>query len=328
MTQMEARLEALLKGEDNISPEIFQKAGEIIRSGGLVAFPTETVYGLGANALDADAVKKIYLAKGRPSDNPLILHVSSLAMAEMVVDVNWRAKYLMDKFWPGPLSLVLKAKDIVPLRTRGGLFTAAVRMPDNSIALKVIQSAGVPIAAPSANKSGRPSPTDAQTVADDIGSAVALVIDGGFTRVGLESTVLDITGDNAVLLRPGGVSKEMLEEALGEAVLLPQDNSIIKRSPGTRYRHYAPSIPLKLSDPEKAEESAEGRKWAWIGTQMPKGTPFAKIIFCDEDEYAKELFRALRTIEKSGAELIIAQKPLNIGIGPALYDRLVRASNI
>ena len=328
MEHMEARLAALLNDDSSISPDIFQKAGEIIRSGGLVAFPTETVYGLGANALDAEAVKKIYLAKGRPSDNPLILHVSSLAMAESVVDVNWRARCLMDKFWPGPLSLVLKAKNIVPLSTRGGLSTAAVRMPDNSTALKVIQSAGVPIAAPSANKSGRPSPTDARTVADDIGDAVALVIDGGLTRVGLESAVLDITGENAVLLRPGGVSKEMLEEALKEEVLFPQDRNIIKRSPGTRYRHYAPAIPLKLSDPEKAEELAEGRKWAWIGTQVPQGIPFVKIIFSDEDEYAKELFRVLRTIEKSGAELIIAQKPLSIGIGPALYDRLIRASGI
>ena len=325
---MEERLSALLKNDDGIEPEIFKKGAEIIRNGGLVAFPTETVYGLGANALNADAVKKIYLAKGRPSDNPLILHVSSLEMAESVVSVNWRSKYLMDKFWPGPLSIVLEAKPIVPSRTRGGLSTAAVRMPDNGIALKLIEASGVPIAAPSANKSGRPSPTDAKTVLDDIGNEVNLIIDGGSTRVGLESTVLDMTGDSPVLLRPGGISKEMIEDALGDSVLLPQDNNIIKRSPGTRYRHYAPVIPLKMSLPADAEQKAGKSTWAWIGTVLPVGEPSVKIIFADENEYAKELFRALRTIEKSGADVIIAQTPSQHGIGLALYDRLIRASGI
>lgn len=325
---MEERIAALLKNNDAIEPEIFKKGSEIIKNGGLVAFPTETVYGLGANALDADAVKKIYLAKGRPSDNPLILHVSSLEMAESVVRVNWRARYLMDKFWPGPLSLVLEAKPVVPSRTRGGLPTAAVRMPNNGIALKLIAASGVPIAAPSANKSGRPSPTDAKTVLEDIGDGVNLIIDGGSTDVGLESTVLDVTGESPVLLRPGGISKEMIEEELGDAVLLPQDSNIIKRSPGTRYRHYAPSIPLKLSTPENALILVENSTWAWIGTALPEGEPNINIIFTDENEYAKELFRALRTIEKSGAEVIIAQIPSKDGIGPALYDRLIRASGI
>ena len=324
---MAERIEELFSRiEPRIKEEIV-KAAAIIRTGGLVAFPTETVYGLGANALDADAVKKIYEAKGRPSDNPIILHVCDLKMAESVVELNWRARYLMERFWPGPLSLVLNAKSVVPERTRGGLSTAAIRMPDNAIAMELIRASGVPIAAPSANKSGRPSPTDAQTVKEDIGDAVAIVLDGGPTRVGLESTVLDVTGDDPVLLRPGGISKEDIEQVLHMPVLLPTDKNIIKRSPGTRYRHYAPKIPLVLAD-DKAEEAAAGKKWAWLGVSEPEGDPHAKIIFADAEEYAKELFRAFRTIENSGAEIILAEIPEETGIGLALKDRLTRAAGI
>ena len=305
-----------------------ERAGEVIRNGGLVGFPTETVYGLGANALDAEAVRKTYEAKGRPSDNPLILHVCSIEMTESVVELNWMARFLMEKFWPGPLTLVLPAKAIVPLQTRGGLPTAAVRMPDNRLTLELIRAAGVPISGPSANKSGRPSPTDAQTVRDDIGAAVSIVIDGGETRIGVESTVIDITGKNPVLLRAGGMPKEKIAEALNMEILLPQDANIIKRSPGTRYRHYAPSIPLVLSDAAHAEEKANGKKWAWMGTSQPCGNPDEKIIYRDDNEYAKELFRAMRAIEKSGAEVIVAEVPCEEGIGLALKDRLVRASGI
>ena len=304
-----------------------REAAQKILSGELVGFPTETVYGLGANALNAEAVMKIYEAKGRPSDNPLIIHVCDIEMADSVVELNWRARFLMDTFWPGPLSLVLKAKDIVPQVTRGGLETAAIRMPDNAIALELIRMSGVPIAAPSANKSGRPSPTDAVTVKEDIGDAVSTVLDGGPTKVGLESTVLDVSGESPVLLRPGGVSKEDIEKALHLQVLLPCDGESIKRSPGTRYRHYAPRIPLVLTDSFYSGE-ADGKKWAWIGTSEPEHSPYIKIIFSDTEEYAKELFRALRTIEKSGAEIIIAQIPEETGIGRALKDRLARASGI
>ena len=304
-----------------------REAAQKILSGELVGFPTETVYGLGANALNAEAVMKIYEAKGRPSDNPLIIHVCDIEMAESVVELNWRARFLMDAFWPGPLSLVLKAKDTVPQVTRGGLETAAIRMPDNAIALELIRMAGVPIAAPSANRSGRPSPTDAVTVKEDIGDAVSIVLDGGPTKVGLESTVLDVSGESPVLLRPGGVSKEDIEKALHLQVLLPCDGESIKRSPGTRYRHYAPRIPLILTDSFYSRE-ADGKKWAWIGTSEPEHSPYIKIIFNDVEEYAKELFRALRTIEKSGAEIIIAQIPEETGIGRALKDRLARASGI
>ena len=327
ITRIEERLDEQRAGINEAMLSEIQEAAQKILSGELVGFPTETVYGLGANALDAEAVMKIYKAKGRPSDNPLIIHVCDIEMAESVVELNWRARFLMDTFWPGPLSLVLKAKDIVPQVTRGGLETAAIRMPDNAIALELIRMSGVPIAAPSANISGRPSPTDAVTVKEDIGDAVSTVLDGGPTKVGLESTVLDVSGESPVLLRPGGVSKEDIEKALHLQVLLPCDGESIKRSPGTRYRHYAPRIPLILTDSFYSSE-ADGKKWAWIGTFEPEHSPYIKIIFSDTEEYAKELFRALRTIEKSGAEIIIAQIPEETGIGRALKDRLARASGI
>lgn len=327
ISKMEEKIDIHISGLDkNMLPEIGRAAQKIL-SGKLVGFPTETVYGLGANALNAEAVVKIYKAKGRPSDNPLIIHVCDIKMAESVVELNWRARFLMETFWPGPLSLVLKAKEVVPQVTRGGLKTAAIRMPDNPIALELIRASGVPIAAPSANRSGRPSPTDAVTVRDDIGKAVSIVLDGGPTKVGLESTVLDLSGDDPVLLRPGGISKEDIENALHIPVILPYDGKSIKRSPGTRYRHYAPKIPLVLTDSFYSVE-AEGKKWAWIGTSEPQHSPFLKIIFGNTEEYAKELFRALRVIETSGAEIIIAQTPNETGIGRALKDRLIRASGI
>ena len=325
--EMEARLAKIFAQTTAEERREIEQAAAFIRDGRLVALPTETVYGLGANALDAEAVKSIYEAKGRPSDNPLILHVCSMEMADSVVRLNWRARYLMERFWPGPLSLVLFARDSVPLRTRGGLETAAIRMPDNRLALELIRASGVPIAAPSANISGRPSPTDAQTVRDDVGGKVAAILDGGACRVGVESTVIDITGDDVVLLRPGGLAKEDIEKALGITVMLPQDGNIIKRSPGTRYRHYAPQIPLFLTD-AAAEPPAAGKKWAWMGLSEPAGAPSAKIIFTDKKEYARELFRAMRALENSGAEFILAEKTDTAGIGRALMERLTRASGI
>ena len=239
---------------------------------------------------------------------------------------NGMARTLMEKFWPGPLTLVLPAKEIVPYATRGGLETAAVRMPDNRIALELIRAADLPVSAPSANKSGRPSPTDAQTVRGDLGSAVAQVLDGGETKIGVESTVIDVTGSSPVLLRAGGLPKEKIEEALGLEVLLPQDKHVIKRSPGTRYRHYAPKLPLLPAKAENAEKTAQGRKYAWMGTSEISGSPVKKLIFKSEEEYAHEVFRALRKLEKSGAEIIIAEIPSEKGIGLAIKDRLNRAA--
>lgn len=323
-SNVDARVENKISALAPEQLEIVWRGAEIIKSGGLVAFPTETVYGLGANALDAEAVRRIYETKGRPSDNPLILHVSSIEMTEGLVELNWRARMLMEKFWPGPLSIVLPAKEVIPSRTRGGLPTAAVRMPDAAVALALIKFSDLPIAAPSANISGRPSPTDAETVRRDVGDQIPLVIDGGETRFGVESTVIDMTGEHAVLLRPGGLAKEDIEAELGEEVLLPQDQTIIKRSPGTRYRHYAPNVPLILAAPDEIPADAEN--WAWMGVSEPVGNPAKKIKFRDDAEYARELFRAMRALEKSGVSAIYAEIPEERGIGLALKDRLVRAA--
>lgn len=324
LADIDGRVELKIKTLSAEQLEIVRRGAEIIKSGGLVAFPTETVYGLGANALDSDAVRRIYETKGRPSDNPLILHVSSIGMTEELVELNWRARMLMEKFWPGPLSIVLPAKDVIPSRTRGGLPTAAVRMPDAPVALVLIKYSNLPIAAPSANISGRPSPTDAETVRRDIGDKIPLVIDGGETRFGVESTVIDMTGEHAVLLRPGGLDKEDIEAELGEEVLMPQDQTIIKRSPGTRYRHYAPNVPLILAAP--GEIPADVENWAWMGVSEPTGSPAKKAKFRDDAEYARELFRAMRALEKSGISAIYAEIPEERGIGRALKDRLVRAA--
>jgi L-threonylcarbamoyladenylate synthase len=316
--------------EYKVTEEEIRRAAVAIRRGELVAFPTETVYGLGANALNAEAVAKIYKAKGRPSDNPLIVHVDGAEMAERAAKMNWMARFLTESFWPGPLSLVLNATGEVPDITRGGLPTVALRMPDNEIALALIRASQVPIAAPSANRSGRPSPTDAAAVRYDVGESVAYILDGGPTEIGVESTVLDVTGATPVILRPGGLSRERIEERLGMKVLMPEDADAAerKRSPGTRYRHYAPKIPLILahSGEEARIAESEGKKWAWLGMREPSGEPSLKVIFSDTGEYAKELFRALRALEKSGAELIIAEEPESAGIGLALRDRLVRAA--
>lgn len=228
----------------NPDPSAIKRAASVLTDGGLVAFPTETVYGLGADALLGEAVAKIFAAKGRPADNPLIVHVVSPEDVDRIAFVDEQAARLMKLFWPGPLTLVLVAKEGVPSITRAGLSTVAVRMPSHPVALALIEEARCPVAAPSANRSGRPSPTNAQTVVDDLNGAVDVVIDAGPTDVGVESTVVDVTGPALVLLRPGGLPVEELIAV--EDVVLPQGEEIKRRSPGTRHRHYAPSVPLVL----------------------------------------------------------------------------------
>lgn len=229
------------------------KAAEIIKTGGLVAFPTETVYGLGANGLDENAVPKIYEAKGRPSDNPLILHISEFdEIKNIVKEIPDVAFVLADEFWPGPLTMVFKKSDIVPYRTTGGLESVAVRMPSNRIARELIKTAGVPVAAPSANSSGRPSPTKADHVLCDLDGKIDMVIDGGTVDIGLESTIVDVTGEVPVILRPGFITEEMLSEAIGrvktdDAVKnLRPDKDLKPKAPGMKYRHYAPQGKMKI----------------------------------------------------------------------------------
>ncbi len=243
----------LIKIEEKDLPDsAVAEAAEIIKKGGLVAFPTETVYGLGGNALDPNASGKIYAAKGRPSDNPLIAHIADRAELDaLVTEITPEAEKLMDLYWPGPMTLVFPKSDKVPYSTTGGLDTVAVRMPSHPIARALIRAAGVPIAAPSANVSGRPSPTKAEHVLEDMNGRIEMIIDGGEVGIGLESTIIDTTGETPTLLRPGFISQEMLKEALGQvdvdaASVGPMDPEAHPKAPGMKYRHYAPKADMTI----------------------------------------------------------------------------------
>ena len=231
----------------NEDKDFINEAGNIIKSGGTVAFPTETVYGLGADALNGEAVKKIFLAKGRPQDNPLIIHVSSKKIEKFVKDVPPVAEKLMDKFWPGPMTIILNKKDIVPDETSAGLSTIGVRMPNSEIALKLIEAAGVPIAAPSANISGRPSPTDVERCIEDLDGKIDYILGGERSDIGVESTIVDCTVNPPMVLRPGGITLEMLRTVdenivIDEALKKKPSADLKPKAPGMKYRHYAPKI--------------------------------------------------------------------------------------
>ena len=311
----------------NPDPSAIKQAACVLADGELVAFPTETVYGLGANALLGEAVAKIFAAKGRPADNPLIVHVASPEDVDKIAFVDERARRLMELFWPGPLTLVLVAKEDVPSITRAGLSTVAVRMPSHPVALALIEEARCPVAAPSANRSGRPSPTNAQAVMDDLNGAVDVVIDAGPTDVGVESTVVDATGPDLVLLRPGGLPVEKL--IVVEDVVLPQGEEIKRRSPGTRHRHYAPSVPLVLwEEDDRTWGKFLSRNVAvgYVGIRKPPVAVAAEVRFESVEGYARGLFSALRYLEKRRVDIIVADWPEEKGLGLALRDRLRRAS--
>ena len=313
----------------NPKPEIISQAAEIIRSGGLVSFPTETVYGLGADALNAQAVTKIYAAKGRPSDNPLILHVSNHEQAESLVYMNDVADNLAHEFWPAPLTLVLPARDVIPLKTRGGLGTAAIRMPDNPIALALIEASRTPIAAPSANISGRPSPTDFESVYHDMNGRIDMILDGGSCDIGIESTVIDVTNpEKILLLRPGGMSIEAIENVINMHLESPDEHSR-RKSPGTRYRHYAPNIPVKVWRRGHDEHfpDCDCDSAGYMGLHEPEYECAEKIIFDDIKNYTRGLFAGFRRFEREGLSCIIAEWPDDYsGTGAGLQDRIRRAS--
>lgn len=316
------------------------KGAQIIRKGGLVAFPTETVYGLGANALDEDSVTKIFDVKGRPPDNPLIVHVSSTEQLDLLwQEVPEVAYKLIETFWPGPLTIVLPKTEIVPYRVTGGLDTIAVRMPKNTIALRLIEYSEVPIAAPSANKSGRPSPTKAEDVVKDLGDSIDLVIDGGPTEVGVESTVLDLTKDPPTILRPGGLSLEEIKKVVPNVTLHPAVlNKFLGRpeSPGMRYRHYAPEIPLILVSEKYLVEVINDvlKKYEKVGLitlSTPKYLPDVSNLVIrsfrnDIKAMARNLFSTLREFEEIDLDAIIAVAPPKEGIGLAIYNRLKKAA--
>lgn len=337
-------------------PEIWEKnmsdAGRVIREGGLVAFPTETVYGLGGNALDKKAAAKIYKAKGRPSDNPLIVHISRISQAENIaVNISNDARRLMDEFWPGPLTIILDKTDIVPKETTGGLDTVALRMPNHPVALKLIEEAGVPIAAPSANLSGKPSPTTAGHVAEDMMGRINMIVDGGPVGIGIESTIIDMSGADPIILRPGFVTVEMLKKVIGpvkvdkvvDAKSIEEMGEDYKpKAPGMKYRHYAPKAELIMYEGsvenvaaainKKLEEALKnGKKAAVICTDetasLYKNGCIRSIgTRAEQETIAYNLYHLLREFDDMEVDCIYGETFYGTGLGQAIMNRLIKAA--
>ena len=333
-----------------------KEAGEIIKCGGLVAFPTETVYGLGGDGLNPESSKKIYAAKGRPSDNPLIIHIADFNDLDKIAkDIPAKACILADKYWPGPLTMRFKKKDSVPDETTGGLDTVAVRMPDNKIALEFIRAAGGFIAAPSANKSGRPSPTKAEHVYDDMNGIIPMILDGGQVGIGIESTIVDFAEGDISILRPGYITPKMIEEVIGESVSLdPSVDGVSSdahpKAPGMKYKHYAPKAELTILEGESKEvvsymvsliRKDKGTKSLGLMikkenvdtllsnlTEEEKTKIIIKTIGSakDPESFAHELYSVLREFDESDVERIYTESIEKKGIGVAVYNRLVRAA--
>ncbi|WP_456441782.1 L-threonylcarbamoyladenylate synthase [Caldithrix abyssi] len=312
----------------NASEDILKKAASIIKKGGLVAFPTDTVYGLGANALDPLAVAKIFEVKKRPHFDPIIVHIADLKDLErLTLRVDARVKKLTSKFWPGPLTLVLPKSDLVPDIVTAGLDAVAIRMPAHPVALQLIQVSGLPIAAPSANLFGRLSPTAAEHVADQLGESIDLIIDDGICPVGIESTVLDLTSQPTVL-RPGGLPIEEIENVIGKVEVSSHNKN--PRSPGQLPSHYSPGTPLRILRNLDVEK---GKKAGLLAFTPPKiKRPFAKIEVLsntgDLREAAARLFSCLHKLDKSGLDIIYAQPVPESGLGRAIMDRLRKAEGL
>lgn len=332
---------------DNKSPEKdkIKRAADVLRNNGLVTFPTETVYGLGANALSEEAVKGIFTAKGRPGDNPLIVHISHTEMLkELVTDIPSKAYELMDKFWPGPLTILFYKKDIIPDIVTARLSTVGIRMPDHKIALDLIKETGLPIAAPSSNTSGKPSPTESEHVIEDIFGKVDIIIDGGPTGVGVESTFLDITSEIPTILRPGGVTHEDLLTVYDEVRYDPalENENLTPKSPGMKYTHYSPKADVKIIKgdltkiPSKIKElyenySSKNIKVGIIATEQTinEYNDYIKIVIGDRNNpktIAANLFKTLREFDKLGVEIILAEGIDEIGIGKAVMNRMEKAA--
>jgi L-threonylcarbamoyladenylate synthase len=324
------------------------EAAALIRKGELVAFPTETVYGLGADALNADAVVKIFAAKGRPADNPLIVHVADPEAVQPLCYADERAKALMRAFWPGPLTLLLPKKAVVPPQTNAGLASVAVRMPSHPVALAFLQACGTPVAAPSANRSGRPSPTSAEHVLQDMGGRIPFILDGGACEVGLESTVLDMMADPPVIVRPGGVTREMLLTVLprvevAASVLRPLAAGETAVSPGMMYKHYAPKGTLTLVRGKPEDVRAACKRLCHEAVQRnEKACVLAPAEHagwyddCDTvtvgslnapETFARELFAALRAMDDRQVQVIVCEAVDTAGIGLAIMNRLYRAAS-
>ncbi|MGI0004291.1 MAG: L-threonylcarbamoyladenylate synthase [Candidatus Nitrosotenuis sp.] len=328
------------------NPEIskIRQAAKIIRRGKLVAFPTETVYGLGANALNPKAVKKIFEAKGRPADNPLIVHISDrndiLFLAKDITPIVGK---IIQEFWPGPLTIVLKKSKIVPKITTGGLDTVAVRMPKNKIAQLLIKEVNVPVAAPSANFAGRPSPTTAGHVLEDLGGRIGLIVDGGKTKIGIESTVVDLSGKIPVLLRPGGVTLEQLRKVIGRVNVHPiisgKRTSAIHRSPGMKYRHYSPNAKIILIEGTKNKVNVKilellnsfkkQQKRVGIMTMekdFRHNADMKRYVGSNHGKIAANLFKTFREFDSKKIDIVLAQGISKKGLGLGIMNRLSKAA--
>ena len=331
----------LLKIESPQDTEKLRRAAEVLRRGGLCGIPTETVYGLAANALDETAVKKIFAAKGRPQDNPLIVHIASMQeLPALVRAIPPEAKALTEAFWPGPLTMVLPKADCIPDAVSCGLATVAIRMPSHPIASAIIRTAGIPLAAPSANTSGRPSPTTAAHVLHDMDGKIDMIVDGGDCSVGVESTVVTLCGERPRLLRPGGVTLEMLRDVLGDvdvdkAVLGELAHGEKPSSPGMKYKHYSPDADVKLVRGSLASFAKyaqgypvgdtlilcfDGEESAFPCDTIPLGAP------SDAEAHARNIFRALRDADARGFKTVLVHCPDSRGVDLAVLNRLLRAA--
>ena len=331
-----------------IDKKVIEEAGRIIRNGGLVAFPTETVYGLGGDALQKESSRRIYAAKGRPSDNPLIVHICRWEDIKKIAGkIPPKAEILAKELWPGPLTMILEKTDAVPPETTGGLSTVAVRMPQNKIALALIEAAGGYVAAPSANISGKPSPTLAEHVQEDLGGRIDLILDGGAACIGLESTIVDLTGDKPVILRPGYITKEMLEEILGCPVDVDRmspdgEKGKAPRAPGMKYRHYAPEGQLTIVSGNETDVTAmicrlvkekmrAGERTGIICSEETRPLYQADHIEVmgpreDKEAAARHLYAALRRFDSRKIDYIYSEEFSGNGVGMAVMNRLLKAA--
>ncbi len=332
---------------DGKALETIKKAGEIIKNGGIVAFPTETVYGLGGDGLNPESSKKIYAAKGRPSDNPLIIHVADMDAVEKIVrDIPEAAYKLAEEYWPGPLTMIMNKSEVVPYETTGGLDTVAIRMPSNKIAAELIRQSGGYIAAPSANLSGRPSPTQAKYCIEDLDGRVDMIIDGGPVGIGLESTIIDLTSGTPMILRPGYITRENLADLLGnvdvDKTILDASSKVAPKAPGMKYRHYAPKGDLTIVEGEPGDVSkyinAEiskakdlGKKTGVIATKETEKMYKADSVKIagsrdDEEEIARNLFTLLREFDDEDVNVMFSESFNDTGIGQAIMNRLLKAA--
>lgn len=340
-------METVVAKADLENEKVFQAAAEILKQDGLVAFPTETVYGLGGDALKADAASKIYSAKGRPSDNPLIVHIAETdSVYQLAADVPEQAKKLMEAFWPGPLTIIFKKKKIVPDTTTGGLDTVAIRMPSHPAALKLIKDSGVYIAAPSANLSGRPSPTTAAHVMQDMQGRIDMILDGGAVGIGIESTIVDVTGDRPTILRPGFISAQMIKDILGDVTIDPaiacMDKNLRPKAPGMKYTHYAPKGQLTIVEGSRekvadeierlvAEKKKAGYKTAVLADTDNVGLYSCENVFDagskkNEITVSAGLYAILRSCDDIGADYIYSESFEECDMGYAIMNRLIKAA--